>query len=169
MNDFFEKIGKTISETGKEVSKKTKQVSDIAKHNSRISSAESSIKNSYKILGKYYYENFKDAPADEVLETVNGITASLESIAEMKEMLFKIKGLVKCNNCGSEEPIEHDYCSKCGTKLEKPEPIVEFDDDDDTDDECFDEELTDDKTADVDNSDCSDVNDEAESTQDIDE
>ena len=125
MNEIFEKIGKTITETGKEVGKKTKQVSDVAKYNAKIISSEHSISNNYAVLGKYYYDNNKDAPALEVAETVNSITASLDSINEMKSIILSIKGAVKCQGCGYECPIENDYCGKCGVKLERPEPVEE--------------------------------------------
>lgn len=136
MSDIFKKIGETITETGKSigetlsgtsktVSEKTKQVSNAAKLNGRIVAAEHSISENYSILGKYYYDTFKDAPAEEVAETVYAITASFDSIDEMKEQLLTIKGLVKCKACGAECPMEDDFCGKCGAKLEKPEPPVE--------------------------------------------
>ncbi len=125
MNEIFEKIGKTITETGKEVGKKTKKVGDVAKYNAKIIASEHSISNNYAVLGKYYYDNNKDAAAEEVAETVNSITASLDSIAEMKAIILSIKGAVKCQSCGCECPVENDFCGKCGTKLEKPEPVVE--------------------------------------------
>ncbi len=124
MNDIFEKIGKTITETGKVVGEKTKQVGDIAKLNAKIIAAEHSISDNYFILGKFCYKKFKDSPDEEIAEVINGITASFESIAEMKAQLLSIKGVVKCQSCGSEAPVENDFCGKCGTKLVKPEPAV---------------------------------------------
>lgn len=125
MNDIFEKISKTITETGKVVGEKTKQVSDIARLNARIISAERSISDNYTILGKYYYDSFKDDPATEITEIVNSITASLKSITDMRATILSIKGAVKCQNCGIEVSLENDYCGKCGALLEKPEPDCE--------------------------------------------
>lgn len=125
MSDIFKKIGDTISETGKTVGEKTKQVSSVAKFNAKIISSEHSISDNYTILGKYYYDTCKDNPAEEVAETVNSITASLETIADMKNQILAIKGMVKCQDCGAECPFEDTFCGKCGAKLEKPEPPVE--------------------------------------------
>lgn len=125
MSDIFKKIGDTITETGKTVGEKTKQVSSVAKFNAKIISSEHSISDNYAILGKYYYDTYKDNPADEVAETVNSITASLEAIADMKSQILAIKGMVKCQDCGAECPFEDTFCGKCGAKLEKPEPPVE--------------------------------------------
>ena len=125
MSDIFKKIGDTITETGKTVGEKTKQVSSVAKFNAKIISSEHSISDNYTILGKYYYDTYKDNPAEEVAETVNSITASLETIADMKSQILAIKGMVKCQDCGAECPFEDTFCGKCGAKLEKPEPPVE--------------------------------------------
>lgn len=125
MSDIFKKIGDTITETGKTVGEKTKQVSSVAKFNAKIISSEHSVSDNYTILGKYYYDTYKDNPAEEVAETVNSITASLETIADMKSQILAIKGMVKCQDCGAECPFEDFFCGKCGAKLEKPEPPVE--------------------------------------------
>lgn len=125
MSDIFKKIGDTITETGKTVGEKTKQVSSVAKFNAKIISSEHSISDNYTILGKYYYDTYKDNPAEEVAETVNSITASLETIADMKSQILAIKGMVRCQDCGAECPFEDTFCGKCGAKLEKPEPPVE--------------------------------------------
>ena len=125
MSDIFKKIGDTITETGKTVGEKTKQVSSVAKLNAKIISSEHSISDKYTILGKYYYDTYKDNPAEEVAETVNSITASLETIADMKSQILAIKGMVKCQDCGAECPFDDTFCGKCGAKLEKPEPPVE--------------------------------------------
>lgn len=125
MSDIFKKIGDTITETGKTVGEKTKQVSSVAKFNAKIIASEHSVSDNYTILGKYYYDTYKENPADEVAETVNSITASLETIADMKSQILAIKGMVKCQDCGAECPFEDTFCGKCGAKLEKPEPPAE--------------------------------------------
>ena len=125
MNDVFEKIGKTLTDTGKAVSEKTKQVGDIAKLNAKIVSSERTISDNYTILGKYYYDNHKDDAEDGALEFVNGITAALDAIDDMKAQILSLKGVVKCQVCGIESPIENCYCGRCGAELEKPEPEEE--------------------------------------------
>ncbi len=125
MSDIFKKIGDTITETGKTVGEKTKQVGNAAKMNARIISAEHSISENYTVIGKYYYEKHKNDPDEEIAETVNAVTASIETIAQLKSELLAIKGLVKCQNCGSACPFEDSYCGKCGAVLEKPEPAEE--------------------------------------------
>lgn len=125
MSDILKKLGETITETGKTVGEKTKQVGNVAKLNAKIISSEHSISDNYTILGKYYYDTYKNNPDEDVAETVNSITASIDAIAEMKGQILAIKGLVKCQSCGAGCPFEDDFCGKCGVRLEKPEPPVE--------------------------------------------
>lgn len=122
MSDFFKKVGETINQTGKTVGEKTKQVGNVAKLNAKIISSEHSVSDGYTLLGKYYYDACKENPDETVAETVNNITAALESIAEMKSQILAIKGMVKCTACGAECPFEDSFCGKCGAELEKPEP-----------------------------------------------
>lgn len=125
MSDILKKIGDTLTDAGKTVGEKTKQVGSVAKINAKIISCEHSISENYSILGKYYYDTYKDNPDDEIAETVNAVTASIETIAELKSELLAIKGLIKCQKCGSECPFEDTFCGKCGAELEKPEPVEE--------------------------------------------
>ena len=124
MSDIIKKITDTITETGKNVGEKTKQVGNTAKLNAKIISSERSVSENYTLIGKYYYDTYKENPDAEISDAVNAVTASLETIAEMKEQILALKGLVKCS-CGANCPIEDTFCGKCGAKLEKPEPVVE--------------------------------------------
>ncbi|MGN0586152.1 MAG: hypothetical protein ACI4JF_02610 [Oscillospiraceae bacterium] len=125
MNDVVEKISKAITDTGKAVSEKTKQVGSAAKLNAKIISSEHTVSENYTILGKYYYDTYKDNPDEGAAESVNAITAALESIEEMKAQILALRGAVKCNSCGAECPFENNFCGKCGAALEKPEPVEE--------------------------------------------
>ena len=125
MSDFFKNVKDTITETGKTVGEKTKQVGNTAKLNARIISSERSVGENYSILGKFYYENYKDDPDERVADAVNSVTASLDTIADLRRQLLAIKGLVKCVSCGADCPYDDTFCGKCGAKLEKPEPPVE--------------------------------------------
>lgn len=125
MSDIIKKITDTITETGKNVGEKTKQVGNTAKLNAKIISAERSISENYTLIGKYYYDTYKENPDEEIADAVNSVTASLDTIDEMKDQLLALKGLIKCDKCGANCPIEDTFCGKCGAMLEKPEPIVE--------------------------------------------
>ena len=128
MSDILKKIGDTLTDAGKTVGEKTKQAGTVAKLNAKIISSERSISESYTILGKYYYDTYKDNPDEDIAETVNAVTAAIDAIAELKSEILAIKGLVKCTKCGGECPFEDTFCGKCGAELEKPEPPAEVED-----------------------------------------
>ncbi len=124
MNDIIKKFTDTITETGKNVGEKTKQVGNTAKLNAKIIASERSISENYTLIGKYYYDTYKENPDADIADAVNAVTASLETIADMKNQILALKGLVKCS-CGASCPIEDTFCGKCGAMLEKPETIEE--------------------------------------------
>ncbi len=125
MSDIIKKITDTITETGKNVGEKTKQVGNTAKLNAKIISSERSISENYTLIGKYYYDTYKENPDAEIADAVNSVTAALDTIDEMKDQLLALKGLIKCDKCGANCPIDDTFCGKCGAMLEKPEPVVE--------------------------------------------
>lgn len=123
MSDIFKKIGETITGTGKTVGEKTKQAGSVAKLNAKIVSSEHLISENYALIGKYYYNTYKNNPDAEIAEAVNAVTASIESIEEMKNQILAVKGLIKCDKCGAECPFEDKFCGKCGAEIVKPEPV----------------------------------------------
>jgi ribosomal protein L40E len=120
MSDIFDKVGKTLSDTGRVVTEKAKMAGDFAKLNARIISCERSICENYSILGKFYYDTYKDNPAEDAKESVAGISDALDAIADMKAQLRAMKGYIRCPACGADSPLENDYCGKCGAFIEKP-------------------------------------------------
>jgi hypothetical protein len=120
MGDIFDKVGKTLTDTGEAVGEKAKMAVEYAKLNAKIISCERSISENYSVLGKFYYDTFKDNPAEGAKEAVDGITDALASIAESKAKLRALRGYIKCPACGVDSPLDNDYCGKCGAFLEKP-------------------------------------------------
>ena len=94
MSDIFKKITETITETGKNVGEKTKQVGNTAKLNARIMSSERSVSENYTLIGKYYYDTYKNNPDEEIAETVNAVTAALNTIEDLKGQVLALKGRV---------------------------------------------------------------------------
>ena len=130
MGDIFDKVGKTISETGKVVGDKAKMVGEIARLNAKILGRERAIGDNYTVIGKFYYETYKDNPEEGAAEAVGNITAAFEAIADMKTQLRTLKGMIKCAKCGVDSPIDNDYCGKCGAFIEKPVIAEDLEEDD---------------------------------------
>ena len=88
MDDFFDSLGKTISNTGKKVSKKASELSSSLKLKMKKKEAENLIEDKYIVLGKEYYEAHKN-------ETSN---VNIAKINELKEKIKKIDEELKDYN-----------------------------------------------------------------------
>lgn len=128
---MFEKFVETLNNTGKTVSEKTKQGSDIVKANIKISSEERALNDVYLEIGKTYYENNAENPCcDTMKELFDMVVEKKASIAALKQQIRTIKGVSVCDACGAENPVENEFCGKCGAKIEKPAPVEEASEED---------------------------------------
>ncbi len=136
MSNFFDKVSEAITATGKTVGDKTKQGTDIVKLSYKLSTEQKNLTDIFTEIGKAYYEENKDAPQSEALvQLVAEATVKNAEIEGIKEQIRQIKGVTVCPNCGADVPLEYDFCGKCGTKIEKPEPVVEETAEEETEDE----------------------------------
>jgi hypothetical protein len=115
--DFFEKLGKRISDMGSAVAQNTKNFADTASLQKANSDNKKKIEQLYAAIGKAYYEAHKnDADAAEAA-TMAEITTLLAQIAENDEKIKQIKGVTKCANCGADIASDAMFCNNCGTKV----------------------------------------------------
>lgn len=122
--DFLNKAKEKIAKTGGDVAKKAKDITEITKLKSQIASNENAIKTTYSEIGKYVYENLKDDAPAEIAEKMTIIDSALAEIERLKEEILKLKGSIKCEQCGAEVNEDDAFCPKCGTKT--PEPVVDI-------------------------------------------
>lgn len=114
---FFEQIGKRLTDAGQGVAQQTKNFTDVTRLNGMISEKERKISQLYSSLGQSYYEAHKsDSEADErrKIEEINTLFAE---IAQCRESIKQIKGVVKCPNCGAEVALTAAFCNACGAKI----------------------------------------------------
>ena len=88
---FFDELGKKISDASQDVMQKGKEMADTAKFNSMIHDEEKKITAVYSKIGKKYFEDFKNAPAEGFKEFVDEIRAAQAKIAEIQEKLNALK------------------------------------------------------------------------------
>ena len=84
---FFDKLGKTVTDTANSVVEKTKSSTDTIRLNNRISEEERNINAAFLSIGKKYVElhpNDAEAAYSEYLDT---IVQSQQKIAEYQEKL----------------------------------------------------------------------------------
>ncbi len=114
---FFDKLSDIVSTTGKELNKKAKDLVSTSKLESQISLEEEKIHNIYVQIGTEYYEQYKEDPVNPFARLCEQITASRETIEELKKEVERLKGLQRCPSCGASVSIEAAFCPSCGTKM----------------------------------------------------
>ena len=130
MKEFFEDLGKFITETAGNVGKKTEEVMEVQKLKSQIRSLERSNQGDLTDLGKIIYERFrKEEAVDGELEVIcEEIRKRRMIIFYFEKKLADIKGVKECENC--QELIEKDmkFCPHCGAEVKKEEMPQECED-----------------------------------------
>ena len=120
--NFFDQLGKKVTDAGKGVAQQTKNLSEIARLTSVIDTEEKLVAQSYAQIGKAYYENHKNDPSAECASQIALVNKSLEKIAQWREQIQKIKGIVKCPQCGADVPYNSQFCGTCGSRIVRPSP-----------------------------------------------
>lgn len=130
MKEFFEDLGKFITETAGNVGKKTEEVMEVQKLKSQIRSLERSNQGDLTDLGKIIYERFrKEEAVDGELEVIcEEIRKRRMIITAFEKKLADMKGVKECENC--KELIEKDmkFCPHCGAEVKKEEMPQECED-----------------------------------------
>lgn len=125
---FWEQMGKKISDAGQGAAQQAKNFSEVTKLNSSISEKEKKISQLYLAIGEAYYAQHKDDPSAEQLDKVGEVKALAAEIEKCRNEINRIKGIVKCPNCGAEVSAGSAFCNSCGTKMpqeQKEEPVPE--------------------------------------------
>lgn len=98
---------------------KTKDMAEISKINSMISDEEKNINNNYYQIGKLFVSLHSNDCENEFKGMVDSVQQSIKKISEYKEKVNLIKGLVRCEKCGCEVPVNAAFCSSCGAQMPK--------------------------------------------------
>ena len=118
---FWDNLSQKASETTAKAVQRAKEMSDIARLNSMISEEEAKINNIYYQVGKLYVAMH---PQDHE-EEFSGMIATLEEsngkIADYRQQVQDIKGVVLCPQCGAEVQSGVAFCSSCGASMSKVE------------------------------------------------
>lgn len=123
MGDFFEDLGKKITETADMLTKKTERVMEIQKLQNQIRNLERASERDLKDLGRMVYAAYKSD--GEVKEPYHELCENLkdreEKIETLKNQLEELRGSGKCPECGASVQDDMAFCPQCGAKLVKEE------------------------------------------------
>lgn len=116
---FLEQLGKRLTDAGQNVAQQTKNLADVTQLNSAISDREKKISQLLFDIGQLYYESHKSDSNAENREIIDQINTLHIEIAQDREKIKHIKGVVKCPKCGSDVPLNAAFCNACGAKIER--------------------------------------------------
>lgn len=122
---FFEQLGKRLTDAGQNVAQQTQNLAEVTRLNNAISEKEKKISQLFLVIGQSYYERHKNDNDAEELEKIDEINALYAEIFENREKIKQIKGVVKCENCGADVPLNASFCNACGTKVNRAESVNE--------------------------------------------
>lgn len=113
---ILDEFDKKISDLSKNAVQKSKDMSESLKISSAIKDEENKINQLYTKLGREFY--FQDKKITEkIIAICEQIDKSIATIQQLNYELLKLKKVVKCPNCDTENLDEAFFCLKCGTKL----------------------------------------------------
>lgn len=116
---ILDELDRKISKIGREAVKKTKEVSESVKVSASLKEEEDQIKELYLQIGEYCYSNRYAAEDRKLQELYASTDQRKQTIVAYQEQLRKLKKMVTCPNCGTDNPNDALFCTGCGTKLEK--------------------------------------------------
>lgn len=121
MGDFFEDLGKRITETAEAVTRKTEEVVGVQKIKNQIRVLQRKNESDFQEIGQLIYDKFKSG---EVLDTKYidlcvQIEKREDEIEEALKEAAVLRGKDICPNCKNHLEPDMLYCPKCGTKVEE--------------------------------------------------
>ena len=98
---------------------KTGEFVDVQKLKYEAAKIRSAVKKDYETIGRMYYDKIKKGKdnADVIKVVVADIDDKKAIIAEIEDKIREAKGGNCCNNCGTQNSDDSDFCRKCGKKL----------------------------------------------------
>ena len=97
---------------------KTSEIIEVNKVNKQISQQETTISDSYILMGKQIFSDFMEGKevTPDLKEKCEEIVSAKETIEKLKKQILIIKNIRICPNCKTEMQLDIAFCPKCGTK-----------------------------------------------------
>ena len=119
MKDFFEDLGKRLSETAEAVTAKAGDAIEIQKLKAQIRELARGNAEDLMELGQSIYDRFENG--EELDEASKGLCEAIasrkESIEEYENKIEGLKGACECTRCGKMVAKDMAFCPYCGKRL----------------------------------------------------
>ncbi|MDD4807434.1 MULTISPECIES: zinc ribbon domain-containing protein [Caproicibacterium] len=122
---LFEDMVLNAKTAASAVGKKANQVVDISRLRLSAADLNNEISKRFEALGRVVYDARKSGTSSDELvgECVLAIDELYEQLDAVNEQLAAHRCRITCSACGQENPASAVYCSKCGGKLQRDEPV----------------------------------------------
>ena len=116
--EFWEDLGKTVSETANQGAKKLTQVTELTKMKYHLGTLDAKKDKFFREIGSLVYHQY----AKQTSETTKIAALCLEvdaiekEMRETKEKIRKNSGKKVCSACGSTLAVKASFCRFCGAK-----------------------------------------------------
>lgn len=118
---FLENTVITVKKTGKAIGLKANEQYGVIKKKVGATEVKNKIKAAYTEIGAAVYEAEKNNTdcKDKIEPYINLIDDLNAQLDEIQAEIDRLKKAATCPNCQHVNQSTADYCSACGTKLEK--------------------------------------------------
>lgn len=120
---IIDKLSSGVTEAGNTISQKAKGISEQTKLSGEISKNKARRDESIRKLGEVYYQariKNEEPDAEELIHEIEQVDGILDKLTES---LNQLKGIVICENCGTEIEKGNAFCPSCGTPVKEPQKI----------------------------------------------
>ncbi len=121
---IIDKLSSGMTEAGNTIAQKAKDISEQSKISNEISKNKSRREAYIQKLGEAYYNVQKGGDDENLEELVNEIDLVDGILEKLTESLCQLKGIVICEQCGTEVPKGSVFCSSCGAQVRQPSVII---------------------------------------------
>lgn len=114
---FIDDVVSKAQAAGKYVCEKAEDAKDYISLEYKASTIRTKIDNQYKELGRLLYTATEGGDDNEHVraETINSIKSLINELNDITAQMAKFKNI--CTACGATNPLNADFCTKCGKAL----------------------------------------------------
>lgn len=124
---FFDNLKDRASDAAVVAGKAMNEMYEATKLKMAIAEKKGTLKALYREVGEMVYRSYKsgESTAEEFEDKIAEIDGVHEEIEALSAQQMKIKKVRTCDGCGSEIPVECNFCPKCGNEVSEPEAAEE--------------------------------------------
>ena len=126
MKDFFEDLGKRLSETAEAVTAKAGDAIEVQKLKAQIRELARGNAEDLMELGQSIYDRFENG--EELDEASKGLCEAIasrkESMEEYENKIEGLKGACECTRCDKMVAKDMAFCPYCGSPVTEEEDIL---------------------------------------------